>query len=64
MEESLEVFKNREDVVMRDVVSGQGGDELTVELDDLTGLLQPSWFYDSVMARPCNVSDQVNSLVQ
>lgn len=42
MVESLEVFKNREDVVMRDVVSGQGGDELTVELDDLTGLLQPS----------------------
>jgi len=39
---SLVVFKNREDVVMRDMVSGHGGDVLMVALDDLIGLLQSS----------------------
>ena len=38
---SLEVFKNRVDVALRDVVSGHGGGGLTVGLDDLRGLSQP-----------------------
>jgi len=38
---SLEVFKNCGDVVLRDVVSGHGGDGLMVKLDDLSGLFQP-----------------------
>ena len=38
---SLEVFKNCVDVALRDVVSGHGGDGLTVGLDGLRGLLQP-----------------------
>jgi len=33
VEESLEVFKKHGDVAVRDMVSGQGGDGLTVELD-------------------------------
>ena len=32
---SLEVFKNRVDVALRDVVSGHGGDALTVGLEIL-----------------------------
>ncbi len=38
---SLEVFKSRVDVALRDVVSGHGGDGSTIGLDDLGGLLQP-----------------------
>ena len=38
---SLEVFKKCADVALRDVVSGLGGDGLTVGLDDLSGLFQP-----------------------
>ena len=38
---SLEVFKNRVDVALRDVDSGNGGDELMVQLEDLRGLFQP-----------------------
>jgi len=38
---SLEVFKNCGDIVLKDMVSGHGRDELTVELDDFSGLLQP-----------------------
>jgi len=37
----LEVLKNRVDVALRDVVSGHGGDELVVGLNDLRGLFQP-----------------------
>jgi len=37
---SLEVFKNRVDVVLGDTVSGHGGDGLTAQLNDLRGLLQ------------------------
>ena len=37
---SLEVFKNCGDIVLRNMVSGNGGDELMVGLDDLEGLLQ------------------------
>ena len=33
---SLEVFKNRVDVALRDVVSGHGGGGQMVRLDDLT----------------------------
>ena len=35
---SLEAFKNRVDVALRDVVSGHGGDRLMVGLGDLRGL--------------------------
>ena len=38
---SLEVFQNRVDVALRDVVSGHGGGGLTVGLEDLRGLFQP-----------------------
>ena len=38
----LEVFTNRVDVALRDMVSGHGGDGLTVGLRDLSGLFQPS----------------------
>ena len=37
----LEVLKNHVDVALRDVVSGHGGDELVVGLNDLRGLFQP-----------------------
>ena len=37
---SLEVFKKRRDVALRDVVSGHGGDESTIGHDDLNGLIQ------------------------
>ena len=35
---SLEVFKRWVDVALRDMVSGHGGDGLTVGLYDLSGL--------------------------
>ena len=38
---SLQVFKNCGDVALRDMVSGHGGDGLTVGLDDLRGLFLP-----------------------
>ena len=38
---SLEVFKKRVHVALRDVVSGHGGVGLMVGLDDLSGLFQP-----------------------
>ena len=38
---SLEVFQNRVDVALRDVVSGHGGDGLAAGLADLRGLFQP-----------------------
>jgi len=38
---TLEVFQNREDVALRDVVSGHGGSGLTAGLGDLRGLFQP-----------------------
>ena len=38
---SLEVFRNRVDVALRDVVSGHGGGGLMVGLGDLSGLFQP-----------------------
>ena len=34
----LEVFQNRVDVALRDVVSGHGGGRLMVGLGDLSGL--------------------------
>jgi len=37
---SLEVFKKRVDVVLRDMVSGHGKDSLMVEVDDPSGLFQ------------------------
>ena len=36
----LEVFKNCEDVALREVVSGQCGNGLMIELDDFRGLFQ------------------------
>ena len=41
MSPSLEVFKSRVDVALRDMGSGHGGDGLTVGLGDLRGLFQP-----------------------
>jgi len=38
---SLEVFKKCGDMALRDVVSGHGGDGLTLGLDDFRGLFQP-----------------------
>ena len=38
---SLEVFKKRGDVALRDVVSGHSGDGLMFGLDGLSGLFQP-----------------------
>ena len=38
---SLEVFKGKADVILRDMVSGHGGDGLVGGLDDLRGLFQP-----------------------
>jgi len=38
---SLEVFQNRVDMALRDVVSGHGGDGLVVGFGDLRGLFQP-----------------------
>ena len=46
---SLEVFKSRVDVALRDVGSGRGGGGLTVGLSGLRGLFQPSCFYDSMI---------------
>ena len=37
---SLEVFRKRVDVALRDVVSGYSGGGLVIELDDLRGLFQ------------------------
>ena len=38
---SLEVLKNGGHVAPVDMLGGHGGDGLTVEPDDLTGLFQP-----------------------
>jgi len=38
---SLEVFKKRVYVVLRDMVSGHGGDALGVGVDDVRYLFQP-----------------------
>ena len=38
---SLEVFKDHIDMELREVVSGHGGSELMVGLDDLSALPQP-----------------------
>ncbi len=38
---SLEVFRERADVALRNVVSGHGGGGLTNGLDYLSGLFQP-----------------------
>ena len=38
---SLEVFKNRGDVALRDLVSGHGGGGLMVGLNNLCGLFKP-----------------------
>jgi len=38
---SLEVFRNGGNMVVRDVVSGNGGGGLMVGLGDLSGLFQP-----------------------
>ena len=38
---ALEVFKKHVGVALRNMVSGHGGDELIIGLDDLKGLSQP-----------------------
>ena len=42
---SLEVVKKGVDVALRDMTRGNHGNGLMVELDDLSGLFQPLWFY-------------------
>ena len=43
--------------------SGHGGDRLRVGLDDLRGLFQPSWFYDSwLLSHYCHPSSPVLQL--
>ena len=49
---SLEVLRNHEGEALRDVISGNGGGGLTVGLDDLRGLFQPSCFYDAMKTPP------------
>ena len=34
--------------VSKNYMDGHGGDGLKVTLDDLSGLFQPEWFYESV----------------
>lgn len=46
---SLEVIRNRVNVALRNMVSGYGGDESAVGLDDIRGPLQPYWLYDSIL---------------
>ena len=43
---SLEVFKSRVRVALRDVGSGRGGGGLTIGPRDLSRLFQPLRFYD------------------
>jgi len=38
---SLDVFKERVDMTLRDMVCGHGGDESVVELDNVSGLFPP-----------------------
>ena len=38
---SMEVFKNRVDVALRDMASGHGGEGLVVEFEGLGDLSQP-----------------------
>ena len=45
---SLEVSQSRGDVALRDMGGGHGEGGLMVELDDLSGLFQFS-FYDSIL---------------
>ena len=45
---SLEVFKRRGDVALRDVVTGHGGGVLVVGLGDLGDLFQPYRVCDSM----------------
>jgi len=44
---SLEAFKKRVSVALRDMISEHGGDGSTVGLDNLSGLFQHQRFYDS-----------------
>lgn len=45
---SLEGFKRRGDVALLDMVTGRGGDGLTVGLEVVSGLFQPACFYDCI----------------
>jgi len=47
---SPEVLQNHVDVALRDVVQRRNiGGRWTLGLDDLGGLFQPWWLYDSVL---------------
>jgi len=48
---SPEIFKNRGDMALRDVVGGHGGDGVMVGLDDLRGLFHLD-DYDSMSLWP------------
>jgi len=45
-------------VAQRDTVSGHGGDVLVVGLDNLSGLLQPYWFCNSISDYSLHVIQQ------
>ena len=40
-------------MVLRDMVSGHGGDGLGLDLRNLRGFFQPSWLYDSSSGVGC-----------
>ena len=66
---SLEVFKNRVDVALRDMVSRHGGDVLMVGLDDLRGLsnLNDSVFlslFTESNAKPCSDNSHAALILQ
>ena len=42
----LEIFKRKAHAALGNVISGCAGAGLMVGLDDLRGLVQPSWFND------------------
>lgn len=44
---TLELFRRRVDVALRDMVSSHGSDGLMVELDDIRGLFHLKWFCGS-----------------
>ena len=58
---SLEVFESRVDVALRAVVSGHGGGGSLVGLNDLSGLFQPSWFYDCLKSHASSIFIQLLS---
>ena len=57
---SLEVFKNRGDMALKDIISGYGKNELVTELDDLRGLFQPQ--NSMILHTVCSLEHKQNLL--